>query len=66
MGVHMISTRHFPSYHLVGLHSQLNLVVPKFLALPIGLLDLLEKPQFFLRRQSPCIADILRGQLIDL
>lgn len=63
---HMKGTRHFPSYHLIGLQSQLNLVVPKLLALPIGILDLLEKPQFFLRRQSPCIADILRGQLIDL
>lgn len=35
----------FPSYHLVGLHGQLDLVVPKLLALPIGVLDLLEQPQ---------------------
>lgn len=48
LGVRMISTRHFPSYHLVGLHGQLDLVIPKLLALPIGLLDLLEKPQFLL------------------
>lgn len=63
---HKTTTRHFPSYHLIGLHSQLNLVIPKFFAFPVRLLDLLEKPQFFLWRQSPCIADILRGQLIDL
>lgn len=45
---HKITTRHFPSYHLIGLHSQLNLVIPKFFAFPVGLLDLLEEPQFFL------------------
>lgn len=52
-------------YHLIGLHGKLHLVVTKFLAFAIGLLDLSEKGQFFLGAQAAGATHIFSGQLVN-